>query len=449
LFSLPAGKVRAAVGAEYQRNAMSLKNGANRNNDNVFHWDNTPSSHRTVSSAYVELYVPVISPDMKVPLVKDLNIDAAGRSDHYSDFGSTSNPKIGFTWDVNDDLAILGSWGKSFRAPTLQDTNPDVYSVAYVNPFTQNNSGDAAIKNTFPGFTSALYFLGANPNLKPETAKTYSLGFEYRPSQIRGLDIGATYYDIDYANQIVFSPPTGLFLSNAQNRALYSKYITPVNNAGCVEGNASTYDPALKKWLALPFLYGGYTGSICSVDVVIDGREANLASTHQTGMDVHWTYYRPTPFGLFNTGGSITKILDATQTPVSGAAPVKAYNRIYYPVGLRARLNFGLTHGAWNTNLFVNDTGSYLNNVTITDRTTNVQRPFQHVASHTTVDLGVAYIVPKDSGVSWMRGLRASVNIQNLFDRNPPVVLSGTSAYDAANADIYGRTTMLQLTKDF
>ena len=61
--------------------------------------------------------------------------------------------------------------------------------------------------------------------------------------------------------------------------------------------------------------------------------------------------------------------------------------------------------------------------------------------------------VPRDQGPKWLSGLRASVNVINLFDRDPPVVLTqagqGYAAYDASNANIYGRYVSFQLTKDF
>jgi len=453
LFDLPAGKLRAAVGLEYEYNKLALQNGANRGAGNVFGWDNTPSAHRTVSSAFVELYVPVIGGSMNVPLVKSLNFDFAARTDHYSDFGSTTNPKIGFTWDVTDRFTVLGSWGKSFRAPALNDINPYVFSYAFVNPFATNNTGDPSIKPTIPGlpYTGAMQFGGANPDLKPETARTWSAGFEYRPRQIEGLSLGMTYYNINYDNQIVFSPPTNLFLSSATYEKLYSKYITVINNTGCVEGNPATYDPKLQKWLNTPFLYGGIAGNICKTDVVIDGRESNLASTHQEGADLHANYFHVTPIGLLTLNGQVTKIINATQTPVDGAAAVKAYNAIYRPVGVRARIGAGLISGGWITNLYLNHTGSYLNNLTISDTVAGVavQRPYQVVGAYDTLDLTEAYIVPKDSGPKWLRGIRASISMQNVFDRKPPTVLNGTQAYDPANANIFGRVTSLQLTKDF
>lgn len=446
LFSLPAGQVRAAVGIEHQYNEQHLANGANRGTDNHFQWDNITSSDRTVDSAYAEIFIPIISRDMNIPLVQDINLDIAGRYDKYSDFGNTSNPKIGITWDVNDELSFRGSWGTSFRAPSLTDTNANVFSYGVIYP-AANNSGDPDIGQAFPGYSYVLLFGGANPDLKPEEATTWSAGFDYKPAWIDGLTIGSTYYDIAYDNQIVFSPSTSLFLSSPANRAIYSNYIKPINNTGCVEGDPSTYDPALAAYLALPNLYGSTVGQACQVQVILDGRETNMATTHQYGVDLHANYMRNTSLGFLNFGGSVTKILSSKQTIVDGTAAVDATDRMYYPVSLRARLNAGWTKNGWNVNLFANYAGGYLNDQTISDN--GVQRPFQKVEANTTYDMGLGYMVPKDTG-GFAQGMRVSLNIQNVLNQAPQVVLtSGGSAFDAANSNVLGRVFSLQLTKAF
>src|SRR5262249_15963941 len=45
------------------------------------------------------------------------------RHDQYSDFGGTSNPRLGVNWGISDDLglSVRGSWGQSFRAPNFQE----------------------------------------------------------------------------------------------------------------------------------------------------------------------------------------------------------------------------------------------------------------------------------------------------------------------------------------
>ena len=98
-------------------------------------------------------------------------------------------------------------------------------------------------------------------------------------------------------------------------------------------------------------------------------------------------------------------------------------------------------------NLFVNYVGSYNNIVPLAGH------PDSAVPAWVTADFGIAYSMPKDTQVKWARGLRASLNIQNVTDANPPVVLTqqgaNHGAFDPSNANIFGRQITLQLTKDF
>jgi iron complex outermembrane receptor protein len=191
LFTLPGGSVRAAIGSEFTYVRNRLENGANRpcditltvtciTPDNLFRWDANADLARTQGSAFAELFVPVVGAGNAFAGVESLSVDAAVRYDHYSDFGSTTNPKLGVTWTVSQDLSLRGSWGKSFRAPGLQDLNPGVFSVV-VQTFFPNTSGLGSVSNVFPGFTDALLRLGGNENLQPERGKTWSTGFDLTP----------------------------------------------------------------------------------------------------------------------------------------------------------------------------------------------------------------------------------------------------------------------------
>jgi outer membrane receptor protein involved in Fe transport len=68
--------------------------------------------------------VPLVTPDMNIPLVRRIDVQLAGRYENYSDFGSVAKPKIAFAWDVVDGVRFRGSWQKGFRAPNLETTNP-------------------------------------------------------------------------------------------------------------------------------------------------------------------------------------------------------------------------------------------------------------------------------------------------------------------------------------
>ncbi len=106
LFKLPGGSVRTALGATFRQERFEYGS------------DQAPSidQQRHVSSEYLELLVPLVSETNRVPLVKELQLDLAGRRDDYSDFGSASTPKFSARWKMTDELDWHGSFARSFKA---------------------------------------------------------------------------------------------------------------------------------------------------------------------------------------------------------------------------------------------------------------------------------------------------------------------------------------------
>ena len=51
--------------------------------------------------------------------MRGLEARLAVRSDHYSDVGTTTNPKVALRWRPQPQLLLRGSWGQGFRAPPL------------------------------------------------------------------------------------------------------------------------------------------------------------------------------------------------------------------------------------------------------------------------------------------------------------------------------------------
>lgn len=83
------------------------------------------------------------------------------------------NPKLSLTWAMSRDVKLRGSWGTSFRAPSLVDINPFVFSYkAEISSFP-NFTGNPAIAgfSPVPGLTlsNVGLVIGDQPNLKPET----------------------------------------------------------------------------------------------------------------------------------------------------------------------------------------------------------------------------------------------------------------------------------------
>lgn len=476
LFDLPGGTVKAAFGGEYVYTTEHLANGANRSignaantiytnvspsamagrpipSFNYFGWDNISGMNRDMESAFAEVFVPVIGEANALPFVKELNVNVAVRYDHYSDFGDTTNPKVGITWGVNDDLSIRGSGGTSFRAPTLTDLNPYVYSFYLQGLPFANNSGNPDIVNGpgnagcfgNAGQTCAFMITGDQPNLGPEKAHTWSLGFDYAPHWLSGLKVSSTYYQILYAGQIS-APNIGLFLSSPDMAKLYSKYIIPIKQPStCVDGNLSTYDPAFVPYATAIAVYGGNVQSACAVNVVLDGRNTNVAHTFYSGLDFNVDYgFQTKDWGSFALGASLSVVLQDKQKAVDGAAGTELAGQIYYPTRFRGRVNVGWFDGPWAANLFMNYTGSYKDTATPTINGT--QMPNYWVAPYITFDVNLSY---RFENAVW-KGLdntMVSVHVQNLFDKDPPKVLTANSAFDPTMADPFGRVITLQLTK--
>jgi iron complex outermembrane receptor protein len=157
-------------------------------------WDNNtlPSVHaaENVWEFSGEIGVPILK---DVPLIQSLDADVAGRYTNYSISGSVETWKIGLDWHVNDSVRFRGTTSVDIRAPTLNDLfSPKVSaSGPFLDPLTQFNPG--GIQTITQG----------NPNLQPESSRTYTGGVVLTPSFIPGLTLSADYYQIKLKNAIV------------------------------------------------------------------------------------------------------------------------------------------------------------------------------------------------------------------------------------------------------
>jgi len=445
LFELPGGKVRAAAGAEYTKTSNFLVNGAHRGESNTFVIDTMSGLEREVKSVFAEIYVPIVGADNAVRGIKSLSLSGAVRRDRYSDVGSTTNPKLGWTWAVNDALSMRGSWGKSFRAPNLPNLDPFLYSFSSVFPVA-NNSGDSEIVNgAFTGWTNQFFVQGGQAGLKPETAETWSAGFDYAFATLEGLRLSATYYSIAYQDRIA-RPLTDEFYSSAENRAIWSDYITPIHQpTACVEGDRSTYDPALLPFLDYPAVFGGPISNYCAINVVTDGRTTNMTATRQTGLDLELNWAIPSDIGFWTLAASTTRVLKHEQQLVPGQPMSDRRGMYNEPSSIRARGNLGWYYGDWGVNLFANYVGGYTNDLPVT--LAGVRLPEHRVGSWTTLDLGVVYSSAVET--TWLRGVRLGFNLNNILDRDPPIVFSGNTAFNASKSNPFGRTWAVSVALNY
>jgi iron complex outermembrane receptor protein len=127
--------------------------------------------------------------DLDVRPVPKLDVDLAGRFEHYTDFGNTENGKLSSRYDFTKWIAARGTISNGFRAPTLAEEH---FSALNVSP--TGASGDLAANST------AARSIGAVP-LKPERSTNASAGLVLQP--LPALSITLDVYQINIRDRIV------------------------------------------------------------------------------------------------------------------------------------------------------------------------------------------------------------------------------------------------------
>lgn len=458
LWELPGGAVRIAVGGEAQ--AINFRMHALNTLDltTTYQTSRFALDYRSIWSGYAEAFVPIFGPNNERPGLKRLDLSLAVRYDDYSDAGSTTNPKFGLNWSPTDDLLVRASWGTSFRAPTLGESDPR--TIGQTNRiFVSNGLGDPNIPVTLPatGQTLVLSRGGNSGDLKPETARTWSVGADYKPHFIPGLKLSATYYSVDYKNLIQNLPNSTLILSNPATYALYKNFfIVAPQPKTCVNGNPpglpgtaqyATYNPAYLPWLNDPnAVYSPSTANDCQLVGIIAGGLRNLGRVVQNGLDLNGTYNTPTPLGDLSINAGFTKILKLQRALLPDTPLFSALDTIGNQVSARGRASAMLTRGPFRGMLAVNYTGKYLNDATIT--VNGKKLPDTEVPAWTTFDAGLYWTAPETASAA-LQGVRVGVTVQNFTDKDPPIVLSGTNAVDLNNANIWGRVWTFEVNKKF
>lgn len=254
---------------------------------------------RDVTAAYAEV---------NVPLLRTLELNAAIRTDDYSDFGRTTNPKASLRFQPARDVLVRGSYGKGFLAPSLyQLFTPQISGVSATGqtdiircPVTNDTGFDC---NTQFGI-----IFGGNTALQPEKSEQATFGFVIEP--VAALSLSADYFKIRLNNAITNGLPVATILGD------------PVTYGNLIQ--RGPVDPRF------PNLPGRITGIVQTF--------INLGATHIEGMDfeahykfpqagwgrvrldVSGTYYKR--YGFQNLDGSYTGFVsDAAGSPVTGVIP--------------------------------------------------------------------------------------------------------------------------------
>jgi len=411
LMDLAAGTVSMAFGAEYRSDKLPyflVSNNTTPNTATTAYVDNSAfNPERTVKSVFVEVAVPLISEKQGIAGVKRMDMSLSSRNEQYSDFGNTSNPKIGLSLVPIEGTEFRGTYSTAFRAPTLGDTDP--VNGSAVNYTTRVAADGKTVM-------SGILYLGGNPDgLKPETAKITTLGMAFKPANIKGLVTSVDWFNIDYTNRIL--------TPGNDNAVLQRADLAPY-------ANMAPTTAQIQAALANPVYSGSQSPG--PVQFIVDGRRKNAGAVQTSGFDLNTRYIFETSAGAVTTGLYGSYLTKYSQQLVPGTPMVDLLNKLNNPMRFRARAELGLARqGEFAVTSFFNYTNSYVNNSLSTN---------PKVESLTTVDLNARWEFGKNLSSKLGREMYMNVTVQNLFNRQPPYVQNGTLAFDPQNVSAIGRS---------
>lgn len=207
---LAGGAIGVAAGAEYRKEKIDITpDEANARGEILGLATTAVKGSRDVESGFVEV---------RLPFLKNWEVEAAGRVDKYQGLSAKFVPKIGSKWNVTNSLAARASYSEGFRAPAVSQVSPGGAQFFLngindplrcpngVTPLPGGDSSDCSRSISGVG--------GANPALKPETSKSYSAGLIISPSS--SFETTIDYFKIRKEGEVALLNTTDL-LNNPQN----------------------------------------------------------------------------------------------------------------------------------------------------------------------------------------------------------------------------------------
>ena len=423
---------------------------------------------RDVESIYSELYMPFIGPDQNIRGMQSFSVNLSARYDNYSDVGSTSNPKIAFNWDINDDVLVRANYAEAFVAPALTSRGSNAAGLTGESGFSgiggQNLPGGAPTISTasfpsaigIPGCAAGaatcslnnvtgLFLTGGSGGLQPQTGESWSIGVDYTPSSLPGLRVSVTRWANELQGGITAPVPSLVLGSAGLGSGLIQFY-----------PNGATAAQIAAVSAGLP-----QTGALnANTYFVYNFQQRNVLNLEVAGLDVAAAYGWDTSVGNFNVGIAVTHKTQFDQYfgsngTVFSVLGTAGFNTTFPSVENEGRLSFGYERENLQVNAFYNYLGSYRNwsGAAAVQPTRTAGLPNggggDPVDSFSTVDLNVSYR---------LGNTQLFLDAVNLLDEEPPQYNTfaiggnngvGAAGYDPINASPLGRVLTLGVRTSF
>jgi iron complex outermembrane recepter protein len=367
----------------------------------MFSSERTFSGDTKVKEGFAELNIPLLKDK---PFFETLSTDIAARWANYSGSGNVWAWKVGGDWAINDSIRLRATRSRDVRAASLEERFDTTRGgVTVNNPYVLTNGQ--------PTTQSGASYSGGNPNLAPEKADTWTAGFVFTPTFLRGFSTSVDWYNISIADAI--DKPTSQQIVNA----------------------AFAGDP---QYQALVKLDAG--NNIVEVDQYF----INFAQAFVQGVDVETAYRHD--IQLLGGGAEDLAVRLYFTDLIKNATLTQfgSYDEWAGQVGTarslpKQKYTMNLTYNNGPYSLFVQ--GRYISNGILdhTLRQSNVTIPGVQTINDNTIG-GIFYM---DMNLSWQVPVQGDLNVyaevNNLFDRAPPTdpAAYGRAGSNALNPQLY------------
>jgi len=404
-----AGPLTAAFGLDYRRDSGSGDADERSINDEFFVGNFKPFSGKVnVKEAYIEIGLPLLD-DVEFGT---FDFNTAVRRTDYSNSGVVTTWKGGVVYSPVDELRFRVTRSSDIRAPNINDlfSGGRVRASAVNDPFRSGES------------TQYLENSGGNPELKPEKADTLTVGGSYSPSWLDGFSMSIDYFDIDIEDAIADLSSQNILDNCYEGQTSYCAYIDR-NDAG-----------SITKILKLPF---------------------NFQAERMTGIDMEFAYAMDIGPGEFQVRAFATRVTNLSLGAPGSLSFVSRQGEVGNNAGAA---NSGTPDWRGTGNItYTTDMGTsfgakirFIGEAVVESDFSESYLDGNNISAQTYVDLSFSQTFDVSTGK-----LKVYSVIDNLFDRDPPIVpsLAGTSPLDLpTNGTLYdtiGRTIRIGARVEF
>jgi iron complex outermembrane recepter protein len=473
LFSLPGGDVGIAAGVEWRRETFF--DDRDPRLDGTITWTDSvtgvfnesdvagtspspdTSGSREVWSAFAEMFVPLVSEDMDIPLIESLNLQLAGRAEHFADINETAIvPRVAASWTVIPGVSFRGAWSQGFRAPNLVQVNDAGTTRSntrddFVICQAQVEKGIIDDLGVCPG-AGVISFRSGSDQLQPEDSTSINLGIVLEPKFIPGLTLTADYWRVEQR---------GLVGTFGDDNAIALDLLRRI--AGGSNPSVVRADPTQEEI----DLFAGTSLTAAGEILFVNDPYLNLDSRISKGMDFGLFYNVP-DFGIgkfrlrFNAarldsfvqsaGPDAQELLDGIAAGLLPPEVVVGGLGELAQIDGRPKWRFSSSVN-WDTgpvdmSIFASYVGEVWNTSVSRDTPIVSDDPnanFYRVDDFLTVNAAISYTIDNNTALD---GTRLRFGINNLFDKDPPLA-DETYGYLSSLHSPRGRVFRVELRKPF